>query len=87
LSYGARLILLKACLASIPIYLISIIKFPKWAIKAINSQMEIFFWNGHGNSHKYHLANIQLLNHKKEKGGLGIPDLRVLNLCLLTSWV
>jgi hypothetical protein len=37
LSYGARLTLLKACLTSIPIYLMSIIKFPKWAIKAINT--------------------------------------------------
>jgi hypothetical protein len=24
---------------------------------------------------------------KKDKGGLGIPDLRDLNLCLLASWV
>jgi hypothetical protein len=39
LSYGARLALLRACLASIPIYLMSVIKFPKWAIKTINTQM------------------------------------------------
>jgi hypothetical protein len=38
LSYGARLTLLKACLASILIYLMSIIKFPNWAIKVINTQ-------------------------------------------------
>jgi hypothetical protein len=37
LSYAGRLILLKACLASIPIYLLSIIKFPKWAIKMMTS--------------------------------------------------
>jgi hypothetical protein len=43
LSYGARLTLLKACLASIPIYLMSFIKFPKWVIEAINSQMTNFF--------------------------------------------
>jgi hypothetical protein len=43
LSYKARLILLRACLASIPIYLLSIIKFPKWAIEAINPQMANFF--------------------------------------------
>jgi hypothetical protein len=42
LSYGARLTLLKACLASIPICLMSMIKFPKWAIKVVNSQMAIF---------------------------------------------
>jgi hypothetical protein len=43
LSYGARITLLKACLASIPIYMMSVIKFPKWAMKAINSQMANFF--------------------------------------------
>ena len=37
LSYAGRLVLLKACLVSIPIYLLSIIKFPKWAIKTMNS--------------------------------------------------
>jgi hypothetical protein len=45
LSYGARLAFLKACIASIPIYLMSVIRFPKWAIEAINSQMANFFWN------------------------------------------
>jgi hypothetical protein len=43
LSYGDRLTLLKACLTSIPIYLTSNIKFPKWVIKAINIQMANFF--------------------------------------------
>jgi hypothetical protein len=43
LSYGARLTLLKACLTNVPVYLMSIIKFPKWAIKVINSQMAKFF--------------------------------------------
>jgi hypothetical protein len=45
LSYGARLTLLRVCLASIPIYLMSVIKFPKWDAEAINSQMVNFFWN------------------------------------------
>jgi hypothetical protein len=44
MSYGARLTLLKACLASIPVYLMSIIKFPKCAIEAINSKMARLFW-------------------------------------------
>jgi hypothetical protein len=33
LAYSSRLILIKACLASIPVYLMSFIKLPKWAIK------------------------------------------------------
>jgi hypothetical protein len=58
LSYGARLTLLKACLASIPIYLMSIIRFSKWAIQAINSQMAKFFWDDKEEKHRYHLSNI-----------------------------
>jgi hypothetical protein len=42
LSYTARLTFPKACLASIPIYLMPVIKFPNWAIQA-NSQMATFF--------------------------------------------
>jgi hypothetical protein len=43
LSYSARLTFLKACLASIPIYLMSVIKFSKWAIRIRNSHMSKFF--------------------------------------------
>jgi hypothetical protein len=49
--------------------------------------MANFFWNDQEESHKYHLANFQSLAIKKERGGLGILDLRDLNLCLLPSWV
>jgi hypothetical protein len=37
LAYSTRLTLIKACLASIPIYLLSFIKFPKWAVKLIET--------------------------------------------------
>jgi hypothetical protein len=38
-------------------------------------------------AHKYHLSNWYSFCQKKDKCGLGIPDLRDLNLCLLASWV
>ena len=69
LSYAGRLTLLKACLVSVPIYLMSVIKFPKWAIAMINSQMAHFLWNNNEDCHKYHLANWQLVAQKKEVGG------------------
>jgi len=87
LSYAGRLTLLKSCLASIPIYLLSIIKFPKWAIDLINSHMSHFLWNNTEDKHKYHLANWQLVSQKKDMGGLGVPDLRSLNIALLSSWI
>jgi hypothetical protein len=36
---------------------------------------------------KLHLANWHLECMKKEHGGLGIPNLKDLNMCLLGSWV
>lgn len=45
LSYAGRLTLLRACLESIPIYLLSIIKFPRWALDMINTHMGHFLWD------------------------------------------
>ena len=85
LSYAGCLTLLKACLASIPIYLLSIVKFPRWAIDMINSHMGHFLWNNTEEKHRYHLANWPLVAQRKEFSGLGIPDLRSLNLALLSA--
>jgi hypothetical protein len=82
LSYRGRLVLLQACIASIPMYLLSFLKFPKWSIIVINSQMTHFFWNNIGDSHKYYLANWDFVSREKEYGGLGIQNMRDCNLCL-----
>jgi hypothetical protein len=44
LAYSSRLNLIQSCLTSVPVYLLSFIKFPKWAIKLIESQMA-HCWN------------------------------------------
>jgi hypothetical protein len=87
LAYSSRLTLVKTCLASVPVYLLSFIKFPKWAIRLLESQMAHCLWNNDSDSHKYHLANWQLVSMRKEFGGLGVPNLRDLNICLLGSWL
>ena len=63
----------------------SIIKFSRWAIDVINSHMAWFLWNNSEEKHRYHLAHWQLVAQKKELGGLGISDLKNLNLSLLSS--
>ena len=87
LSHAAKLELVRSVLASIPVYLMSVIKFPKWAIALINSQMDHCLWDNYEGHFKYHLANWGLVSQKKEYGGLGIPNLADLNLCLPASWV
>ena len=44
-------------------------------------------WNNFEEHGKLHLANWKLVNMKKDYGGLGVPDLKDLNLVLLGSWV
>jgi len=87
LSSAGKLTLLKYCLASIPIYILSVIKFPKWAIENINSHMANFLWNDQEGKHKYHLSNFQGLTQRKEFGGWGIPNLSCLNMSLLSAWI
>lgn len=82
LSYAARIVLIKACLASIPVYLLSFIKFPKRALKIIHSHMANCLWNDNPEAQKYHLVNWESCSMLKDFGGLGIPNLRDLNICL-----
>jgi hypothetical protein len=87
LAYSSRLTLIKSCLASVPVYLLSFIKFPKWAIRLLETQMTHCLWNNSEECHMYHLANWQHVAMEKDFGGLGVPNLRDLNICLLGSWV
>lgn len=86
LTYRGKLILLCACIVSIPAYLMAMVKFPKWAINAINSQKAHFFWGNIDDQHKYHLANWGLVTRQKNFGGLGVPNLKDFNMALLASW-
>ena len=71
LSSAGKLTLLKICLASIPIYLLSVVKFPKWAVECINSQMANFLWHDAEGKHKYQLSNWQSLAPKIRSWRLG----------------
>ena len=66
LSHVARVVLIKMCLASIPIYLMSFIKFPKWAIKAINTQMANCLWDDLVDHRRYHLVNWETVSMCKD---------------------
>lgn len=42
LCHSGRLVLIKTCIASIPVYLLSFTKFPKWTINLINTHVTSF---------------------------------------------
>jgi hypothetical protein len=67
--------------------MLSFFKFPKWAIKLIESQMANCLCNDDSECHRYHLASWQHVNMEKNYGELGVPNLRELKIFLLGSWV
>jgi hypothetical protein len=71
LSHATKITLIQTCLVSISVYLLSFIKFPKWAIKALNSHLSNCLRSDLEGKHKYHLANWDSMNMLKEYGGLG----------------
>jgi hypothetical protein len=50
------MILIKTCIASISIYLLSLFKFPRWVVDLINSHMANYFWDDYEGHKKLHLA-------------------------------
>jgi hypothetical protein len=87
LNVRSKLTLIQSCIVSIPVHLLAVIKFPKWALNMINSQMSNFLWDDTEDGRKYYLANWDLICLKKEFSGLGVQNLRDYNLCLLASWI
>jgi hypothetical protein len=57
-----------------------ILKFSKWATKAINFQMGHCLWDNCEGHHKYHLANWELVSIEQDFGGLGVPNIRDSNI-------
>ena len=48
---------------------------------------EDFLWHGYKESKGYNLVNWATILHRKDKGGLGISDLRKHNNSLLMKWL
>jgi hypothetical protein len=87
LSYGGKLILLNACLSCIPTYAMSMYLLHKTVVKKIDIVRKRFFRQGGANKRKYHLVKWAVIITKpKKKGGLGVKDLRKMNISLLCKW-
>ncbi|RVX00224.1 putative ribonuclease H protein [Vitis vinifera] len=90
ISKGGRITLIKSTLASIPIYLLSLIRIPKAVAKRIEKIQRDFLWGGGGRGcleGKVHLINWKVVCSPKEEGGLGIRKIDLLNKALLGKWV
>lgn len=86
MSIGGRTVLINSCLFNDPIYHMSMYLLPKTVIKKLDKSRRTFFWQGGHTKTKYHLVKWDIICKPKNKGGLGIKDLRKLNLSLLCKW-
>jgi hypothetical protein len=73
LSTVAKRVLIQTCLSSIPICLLSFFRFPKWALKLLDTQLANFMWNDEEGNHKIHLANWPSVCMKKRVWRYGDP--------------
>ncbi|XP_026432710.1 uncharacterized protein LOC113330060 [Papaver somniferum] len=83
LSKGGRLALLKCILTSLPMYYFSLFKASISVIKILEKKMRNFLW---GNKRCSHLIKWEMVFADKERGGLGVLNLKFMNIALLAKW-
>lgn len=65
----------------------SIYLLPKTVVYRLDKIRRTFLWQGGGTKKKYHLITWPKICKNKKKGGLGIKDIRKMNLSLLCKWL
>lgn len=86
LSIGGRSTLIRSVLASLPNYYFSLYKAPKKVIEILERCMKRFLWGGSSTAQKMHWVAWDTVTLPKEKGGLGIMRLGIMNKALLSKW-
>lgn len=85
---GSRLVLIKAVLCSIPVYVLMAEQLPPWAIHELDSTCRRFFWAGADSSDKGKCqVSTEVVCSPKEHGGLDIPNFRLTGYALQLRWL
>ena len=87
LSIGGRLTLIKASLASLPLYYLSLFPAPKGVLHKIIQLQRQFLWSGYNGKKSLPLVAWNILELPKKLGGVNIGNLQFRNLGLLFRWV
>ena len=77
LSFGGRLVLIKSVISSLPIYYMSLFKIPEGVAKCIEQIQADFYGK---------LISWDKISRGKDKGGLDVRNIRIMNQCLLCKW-
>jgi hypothetical protein len=86
ISFGGRLVLINSVLNSIPIFYLSILKMPVQVRKKVVGIQRDFLWGGVNGRKKLSWVKWKVVCKDKKKGGLGVRDLDLMNVSLLSKW-
>ena len=70
-----------------PIYQMSIFRMPKVVVRRIEKVQRDFLWGGGNMERKVHLVKWDVVCTDKDKGGLGLRKLALLNKAVLGKWI
>jgi hypothetical protein len=85
-SLGGRIVLLNSVLNAIPIFYLSYMKIPVHVWKQVRRIQREFLWGGKRGRKKINWIKWDVVCLPKKKGGLGVRDVRAVNISLLTKW-
>jgi hypothetical protein len=85
-SFGGRIVLINAVLSSIPIFFLSYMKMPSKVWKEVVTIQRNFLWGGVSKKRSICWVKWEDVCKPKKDGGLGIKDLRLVNMSLLAKW-
>eukprot|EP00253_Pinus_taeda_P011590 PITA_11590 len=74
LNMASRLVLIKAILQAMPLYLFSILSAPKWVLKELKTIQRAFLWGSKGLHRKWALVKWETTCLPKKGGGIGLRD-------------
>jgi hypothetical protein len=86
ISLGGRITLLNSVLNAIPIFYLSYLKILISVWKKIRRLQREFLWGGRGGRKKLCWVKWDAVCQPKRWGGLGVKDIRAVNISLLAKW-
>jgi hypothetical protein len=87
MSSAAHLILVNACLSSLPLHAMGVCMLGDGIHDVLRKHRARFFWEANGPKKKYHWVRWDAVCMPKSMGGLGIMDTKLMNVCLMAKWV
>lgn len=86
MSFGGRISSIKSVLGNLPIYYLSLFKMPVCVMNELVKIQSRFLLGGLRIEEKTAFGDWSKVNGSKERGGVGIKNLKWMNVCLLMKW-